>query len=80
MSRDAVTETELLRILNASLQSREECADCQFTSVLRLAVERSDGCNWETANLRCSGTPALACQPVARAVVAKVSETHNLLG
>ncbi len=79
MSRNVVTEAELLRILNVSLRGREECVDCQFTSVLRLAAARPDGRNWETANLRSSGTRASACQPVARAVVAEVYETHNLL-
>ena len=78
MPRIVVSEEELLQILNARLQAHDECTDCRFTSVVRLQEQQSDGCNWSTANLRCSGTPASACMPIARAVITEVAETHNL--
>lgn len=78
MSRIVVPEEELLRVLNARLKGYEECADCRFTSLLRLEGARPDGCNWVTANLRCSGAPASPCQSIAQSVVAEVAETHNV--
>jgi len=78
MPRKVVSEEELLQILNARLQAHDECTNCQFTSVVRLKEQQANGCNWSTAALRCSGTPASLCAPTARVVITEVAETHNL--
>jgi len=78
MPRKIVSEQELLQILNGRLQAHDECANCRFTSVVRINEQLADGCNWSTANLRCSGTPASLCAPIASSVIAEVAQTHNL--
>ena len=80
MSRIVVAEQELLGVLNSKLQRQDGCVGCRFTSLQRVVGAAPGECNWAAANLRCSGTPSSVCQPAARAVVAEVSQTHNLSG
>lgn len=71
MSRTIVTKSQLLAWINAELAKHKECADCSATSVLPLSVADSEGCNWSSVSLRCSGTPASVCIPVANQVIAQ---------
>lgn len=79
MSHIVVTEEELLQVLNSRLRNYEECNGCRFTAILRVTGAEIGGCNWTTANLRCSGVPTSAYRLIADAVVAEVSQTHNLV-
>jgi hypothetical protein len=78
MSRTVVSEAALIEWMNSRLQQHEECKDCSFTSVLRLAGKDEVGCNWSSPNLRCSGVPALVCRPAANHVAVQARELFNL--
>jgi len=69
MSLEKVSESKLLEILNAELHKEGDYTDCRFTSVQALADTDENGCNWSSANLRCSGVSAAACKPVADRVI-----------
>jgi hypothetical protein len=78
MSRTAVSEKALIEWMNLKLQQHDECKDCRFTSVLRLAGDDQDGCNWSSPNLQCSGVPADVCRPMASHVAGQARELFNL--
>jgi len=78
MSRTIVTESELLDWINAELTKHEECANCSATAVLTLSDVDSEGCNWPSANLRCSGVPASVCMPMANQVIARARLRFNV--
>ena len=78
-NRKLVSEEELLKLLNSQLAEDEDCRDCRFTSIERLAEEDKDGCNWYMATLRCSGVPGQVCMPTATRIVARAKEKYNVV-
>ena len=78
MKRILVSQDDLLNWMNSRLAEYEECNDCRFTSVLRLREEDDYGCNWSTANLRCSGVPVEVCQPIARRIIYQAMLKFNI--
>jgi hypothetical protein len=78
MERKQVTERELISLLNEELRNYEECNNCQFTSIMKLREHDSTGCNWSSANVRCSGVPGEICRPFAERVIAKAKTKYNV--
>lgn len=78
MPRQIVSEVELLRWINAELAKSDDCADCRVTSIMRLRGVDADGCNWSSANFRCSGRPVAVCQSVANAAIAQARSLFNI--
>ena len=78
MARETVSEEALLEWLNRELAKHDECDDCRFTSVTRLRGTDSDGCNWSSPNLRCSGRPVGVCHAVANELVVQAQAHFNL--
>ena len=79
MAKTLVSENALLDWMNGILREHEECNDCRFTSVTKLAQTDDDGCNWSSSNLQCSGVPAEVCSPIASVVVRNARELFNLV-
>lgn len=77
MPRRTVSEVELLQWINAELAKDDDCTDCRVTSVVRGCVD-AQGCNWSSANLRCSGRPVVPCQSVANKVIAQARLLFNI--
>lgn len=78
MNRETLPDAELLGWLNSEIATHSGCDDCRFTSVTRLLENDDDGCNWSSANLRCSGGPVDPCRTVANAVLANARSHFNL--
>ena len=78
MTRKTVSEVELLRWINVELAKDDECTDCRVTSVMSLRGVDAEGCNWSSANLRCSGRPAVLCQSVANEVIGQARLLFNI--
>jgi hypothetical protein len=78
MPRKTVSEVELLQWINAELAKNDDCVDCRVTSVMRLRDVDADGCNWSSANLRCSGRPVVLCQSVANEAIAQARLLFNI--
>jgi hypothetical protein len=80
MERELVSEEELLSILNKEFSKYEECENCKFAGVVKLAEADKDGCNWSLANVsvRCSGVPEKKCHPFAVSVVAEAGKRYNI--
>jgi hypothetical protein len=70
MSKDVLSEAQLLNWLNSELASHANCEECRFTSVLRLREPDIDGCNWSALNFRCSGKSVNTCEKLANEIVA----------
>ena len=79
MIRTKVSKDDLLKWLNARLAENEDFQNCSFTSIMRLAEEDKNGCNWSGANVRCSGVPATVCEPEAMRIVTEAKERFNLI-
>jgi len=79
MIRKLFTESELIAFLNAEIFKFDECKNCKFTSITRLDEEDADGCNWSSANLRCSGQPATVCASSADKVVSLARGKFNVI-
>lgn len=78
MERKSVSQEELLEWINSELSKHEECNGCRFTSVMRLSAENEAGCNWTSANLRCSGVPADVCYPISNKIIAQAEVKFNI--
>lgn len=78
MPRKTVSEVELLRWINAELAKNDECTDCRVTSVMPLHSVDVEGCNWFSANLRCSGRAVVLCQSVANEVIDQARSLFNI--
>lgn len=78
MPRKMLSENDLLRVLNDEISTKDECAGCKFTSVVRLKDADETGCNWSHANLRCSGRPADVCCAVADRVISSTKDKYNI--
>ncbi len=69
MAKAVVSQAELLDWLNTEIRKHDACADCRVTSIQKIVGIDADGCNWSTANLRCSGRPVMECEPVLAHVI-----------
>ena len=78
MQHELVSERKLLELLNARLHTHDACVGCEFTSIVRLGQMDIDGSNWNSANLRCSGQPAIVCAPIAQGIVSEAKKTINV--
>lgn len=78
MARKTLPAAELLGWLNSEIATQTECDDCRFTSVTRLLEKDDDGCNWSSANFRCSGRPVEPCRTVANAILANARSRFDL--
>ncbi len=78
MTRQVLTEQELLAALNKELSEFDGCADCRFTSVQRIRGVDELGCNWSAANLRCSGQPVDVCRNAADRVLSAARAKYSV--
>lgn len=51
-TRQALTQQDLIALLNWELAAYEECKGCRFTSIRRMREPDDTGCNWFDARLR----------------------------
>ena len=78
MSRQSVTQLELLRWLNAEMSRQFLCTGCAFTTIHALSPPDADGCNWSVADFACKGTPAAVCAPKANQMIVQARAAYNL--
>ena len=64
MKRKAVTEQELVQVINSELKKSEECVGCQVKGIMILSELDAEGCNWDYVSLSCSDRPANRATPV----------------
>jgi hypothetical protein len=78
MDRKFLSKKDLLNWMNAQLAKNEDCNDCMFSSVLELREKDENGCNWNKANLSCSGVPVKGCKPIADEIVKDAKTKFNV--
>jgi hypothetical protein len=78
MERELVSEEELISILNSKLSEYDECKECSFEGILKLAEEDKDGCNWSNANVRCSGVAMEICLQFAERISFEAKQKYNI--
>lgn len=79
--KKAVSEEELLDILNRELESNPECTGCVFSGpVFPLDDPDETGCNWDQTAviLTCSGEAVGRGRPIAHRVIESVARRFNL--
>jgi hypothetical protein len=78
--RTRVSETELLRVLNAELAKYEDCDDCGFHGpVRRLREPDGVGANWsDVVKVRCGGRSIDGCTGIVGRVITEVRKSYNL--
>ena len=77
MSRQTVIDSELVEIINSELSKHEECKNCRISGIMS-AEEDETGCNWSEPVIRCSGTPAEVCLPIASDIINRARKEFNL--
>jgi len=77
MSRESVTEKELVEIINSELSKCEECKDCHVNGIMGSEADGT-GCNWSEPVLSCSGVPTEVCLPVFLSVINEIRQQYNL--
>ena len=77
MDKTIVSQDYLLSWMNSLIGRYDSCDNCHFTSVL-LTEPDEDGCNWSSANLRCSGVLIDVCRPIAQRVVDDAKKKFNV--
>lgn len=52
LSRQELSQHDLLDLLNFELAAYDECAGCHFTSIRRMGARDDMGCNWLDARVQ----------------------------
>ena len=78
MSRTIVSAGELINWINTELAKHDECKGCHIRSVITLAGEDQEGCNWSSPILGCSGVPADVCELAASHVIQRARDKFNI--
>ena len=78
VQREVISSVRLLDWLNSEVNTQEACKNCSFTSISRLQEAGPTGCNWSTANLRCSGASGSVCAPIANRIYEEAQRRFNV--
>ena len=68
--REALSQHDLVALLNWELAAYEQCGGCRFTSIRPMADPDDSGCNWRDARLQSDHR----LEPVERDIVRRVIE------
>jgi len=78
MTRQIVSEGELLRILNTELHKLPDSRDYRFEGITRLSEPDEMGCNWWSPTLRASGSPVSIMLDDANRITTEARQKYNL--
>jgi len=78
MERKTVSKAELLKWLNSELHKDGDFKECRFTSIAELDELDEIGCNWDNANLSCSGISVSVCHTAASRITEAARKMFNV--
>jgi len=78
ISRQALSEHELVQLLNWEIAAYERCSGIQFTSISSAARPDPSGCNWRDARRQSDHALDLTERGIIRRVIAQTRREFNL--
>lgn len=78
VARPALSQHDLIQLLNWELAAYEECRGCRFTSIRPMADPDDSGCNWRDARLLSDHRLELGERDIVRRVIEQTRQEFNL--
>jgi len=78
MSRQALSQPELLQLLNWELSAYDQCEGCHFTAIEDLRGDPRPECNWSGAHLEHDHALDLAEHAIVQQVLAETRRIFDL--
>lgn len=77
-SRQALSEHDLVQLLNWELAAYERCAGTRFTAISSLTKSDDSGCNWRDARVQSDHNLDLTERGIVRRVIAQTRREYNV--
>ena len=78
ISRQALSQHDLVQLLNWELAAYERCGGTRFTSISSMARLDDSGCNWRDARLQSDHALDLTERGIVRRVIAQTRREFNV--
>jgi hypothetical protein len=78
ISRQALSQHDLVQLLNWELAAYERCGGTRFTSISSMARPDDSGCNWRDARLQSDHALDLTERGIVRRVIAQTRREFNV--
>jgi hypothetical protein len=78
LSRQALSQKDLVQLLNWELAAYERCGGARFTSISFMARPDGSGCNWRAARLQSDHALDLTERGIVRRVIAQTRREFNV--
>ena len=78
LSREALSQHDLVQLLNWELAAYERCHGTRFTSISSIARPDDSGCNWRDARLQADHALDLTERGIVRRVIAQTRREFNV--
>jgi hypothetical protein len=78
ISRQALSQHDLVQLLNWELAAYERCAGTRFTSISSMASPDVSGCNWRDARLQSNHALDLTERGIVRRVITQTRREFNV--
>jgi hypothetical protein len=78
ISRQALSEHDLVQLLNFELAAFEKCRGARFISVRAMPRPDDSGCNWRDAQLQADHALDLTERGIVRRVIAQTRREFNV--
>jgi hypothetical protein len=79
ISRQALSQHDLVQLLNWELAAYERCAGTRFTSISSMASPDDSGCNWRDARLQSDHALDLTERGIVRRIVTQTRREFNVI-
>ena len=77
-TRAALSQHDLVELLNWELAAYEQCGGCRFTSIRRMADADDSGCNWRDARVRSDHRLGHVERGIVRQVIERTRQEFNV--
>jgi hypothetical protein len=78
VARPALSQHDLIQLLNWELAAYEQCSGCRFTSIRPMADPDDSGCNWRDARLQSDHRLELLERDIVRRVIEQTRQEFNI--
>jgi hypothetical protein len=78
LSRQALSQHDLVQLLNWELAAYERCGGTRFTSIISTTSPDDSGCNWRDARLQSNHKLDLTERGIVRRVIAQTRREFNV--
>ena len=79
VSRRALSQRELIQLLNWELAAYERCSGTRFTSINSMPKREASGCNWRDARLQSDHALDLTERGIVLRIVTQTRREFNVI-